>query len=841
MGKKAKVGKSRKDRFYSLAKETGFRSRAAFKLIQLNRQYEFLQKSQVIIDLCAAPGGWLQVCAENAPMSNLIIGIDLVAIPPIPGVKTFESDITSDHCRTTIKKELLKWKADCFLNDGAPNVGKNWLHDAFQQAELTLAALRLATEFLRRGGWFITKVFRSKDYDSLMWVFKQLFREVNATKPLSSRKESAEIFVVCQGFLAPEKLDPKFLDPKHVFKEIDDTQRRAIDLIHPEKKRRQRDGYPEGDYTLFHSLPVTEFFASKEFEDLLARSSEIALDSEEIKNHPLTTTEIKECLKDIKLLGKREIKNIFKWRVKVKADIEGTKESDEPSKEMEVEPEEKGEEKDEDDIEMEALDNMLLEKSQEEMRDMKKAKKKVRKAQQKQQFKINMEMLIPGDRPDMEYDENIFDITKIKSKKDLTEIEKGESNDFADIFDDSDDDVAPKKKPTKVFDKDEKRYIGIEGGGESDDDEDEIEMEEEPDFEDDDGDEMSNDETEEDSSKNETKNPLLLDMGVSKKMKMDKQSKWFQKASFAGLDDDIGDDLAFEKISSAGSLKVQKQKSDTKQKKSEKKEKIIEKKTKIDFEDDDFSGSEEDQINSESDSEIEDSDDELLGAMKKAKNMSNKATKTKTVNGIEVVPIDPSLRLDEEGLAIGAEMIKSRKRKREIIDTGYHRYMFDDDNLPDWFSKDERKHMRRPQVVTKEQIEEYKLKQKSIDAAPIKKVAEAKGRKKRKELKRLESARKKANLITENDAPDVSEKEKWQRIKHIYKKAGLLNKKKASVTYVVAKKGAGKKVRRPKGVKGKFKVVDGRLKKDVRGKMRADARKSGKKQKTGPKHRHTQR
>merc|ERR1712110_540785 len=244
-------------------------------------------------------------------------------------------------------------------------------------------------------------------------------------------------------------------------------------------------------------------------------------------------------------------------------------------------------------------------------------------------------------------------------------------------------------------------------------------------------------------------------MGVSKKMKMDKQSKWFQKASFAGLDDDIGDDLAFEKISSAGSLKVQKQKSDTKQKKSEKKEKIVEKKTKIDFEDDDFSVSEEDQINSESDSEIEDSDDELLGAMKKAKNMSNKATKTKTVNGIEVVPIDPSLRLDEEGLAIGAEMIKSRKRKREIIDTGYHRYMFDDDNLPDWFSKDERKHMRRPQVVTKEQIEEYKLKQKSIDAAPIKKVAEAKGRKKRKELKRLESARKKANLITENDAPDV--------------------------------------------------------------------------------------
>ena len=336
-------GKGRLDKWYKLAKEKGYRARAAFKLIQLNRRYSFLEKSKVVLDLCAAPGvgqppisetnllilckSWSQVAAECMAPQSIILGVDLVPIKPIPRVTTIQSDIRTDQCRSIIRAHLKNWKVDTVLHDGSPNVGIAFSQDAFSQAELVLQATKLAAELLQPGGTFVTKVFRSKDYNSLVWVFNQLFDKVEATKPPSSRSVSAEIFVVCQGFKAAQRIDPRFLDPRAVFAELHEPSHQAeARVLNPEKKKRKREGYDTTSLVQFEEASAYSFVVSNDPIAMLGSLNRLTFTQPNDGDLALatlekllcTSSEIKEYCFDLKTLGRKEFKNLLRWRLKAR-------------------------------------------------------------------------------------------------------------------------------------------------------------------------------------------------------------------------------------------------------------------------------------------------------------------------------------------------------------------------------------------------------------------------------------------------------------------------------------------------------------------------------------------
>jgi len=825
MGQKKKVGKQRRDKAYWSAKELGFRSRASFKLVQLNRKHEFLQKSRVCIDLCAAPGSWMQVAKEHMPMSSLIVGIDLVPIKPIPGCINIIGDITTDKCRTDLKKELQNWKADLVLHDGAPNVGKNWIHDAYQQSLLTLASFKLATEFLTKGGTFVTKVFRSKDYQSLMWVFSHFFRNVHATKPAASRNESAEIFVVCLGYKAPEKIDPKFLDPRSVFSEVEPIESSKKDeLINPERKKKApAEGYETGQTLLYNKAKASEFIAGDKPIHILNNCHEIVLDESRIKKHPKTTQEIVECCKDIRVLGVKELRSLKKWREILKADFEkaAEKKAKEAKKEgtdeknAETEMGDSGSEAEtEEDSDMEELDKEIATMATDEKRAERRKKKIALKEKRKTAQRIDLKMIIPGDQGPTKQEEGLFKISDLKSAKDVElAIDQAGDNVAADA--DSEDEQEPKAKFVK-FSKDKEEEVLEEDlqyskkeGSDDEGDEEGLDSDEESDhsgnedmdIEAPEANETVDDQTMEKLNK-PSDNPLLVTMEEkdAPSLKERKASMWFGKDVFQGIEDD--EELeeadvkkAIQSIKNQGgailTAKQKKAKIQAYNSDDSDDEELVSRKV-------DKNGQKEPDADESSDSSSSDEEN----ADPKESRKRKKKTKTK------------KMVLTPEELALGQEMIKSKKTRRDIMDQGWNRFMFDDKDkdLPEWFVKEEEFHMRIHPDVDPEVVQFYKNRQQDVNVKTIKKVVEAKARKKRLLSKRLNKAKKKASALIENE--DLGSREKSNEIKKMYKKAYAAVKPKET-QYVVAKKfTANARAKRPAGCKGPYKQVDPRMKKD---------------------------
>lgn len=356
-----------------------------------------------------------------------------------------QEDITTDKCKASIKNHLKTWKVDLVLNDGAPNVGGAWSKDAYSQSELSLYSLKLATSFLRAGGNFVTKVFRSQDYNALLWVFQQFFKRVEATKPQASRNESAEIFVVCLGYMAPKKIDPKLLDPKHVFEELDLNPAKRANVFAKKntksgKAERHRDGYDVGVTVLYKEISATDFArcddALQALTDynriVIGGSEEEAMEGEErIVNHPKSTPELLECIKDLRVLGKADFRSILRWRDAIREEL-GIENEKAPGVENRPKDEEE-EELDEEARTVRDLENLDKQTQGREKR----KKRKEREKRAKYQRRIDLKMVDPNDVLETPEELGLFSMRKIKTKGDLELME--DSTAAMDQMEDSDE------------------------------------------------------------------------------------------------------------------------------------------------------------------------------------------------------------------------------------------------------------------------------------------------------------------------------------------------------------------------------------------------------------------
>ncbi|KAF9161031.1 AdoMet-dependent rRNA methyltransferase spb1 [Actinomortierella ambigua] len=902
MGKmQKKTGKGRLDKYYHMAKEQGYRARSAFKLVQLNKKYNFLEKAKVLVDLCAAPGGWLQVAAKMMPVQSLIVGVDLAAIKPLPGVITFVEDITTEKCRATLRQTLKTWKVDVVLHDGAPNVGAAWVQDAFTQSELVLQSMKLATEFLNKGGTFVTKVFRSKDYNNLMWVFQQLFRKVEATKPPSSRNVSAEIFVVCRDYLAPKKIDPKFLDPKHVFSEVDTGMiSQPMDVFHPEKHKRQREGYDDGDYTLFKTADAWQFITSEEPVTLLGSVNRFKFDSDEARQllkSAETTEEIKACCEDLKVLGKKDFKSLLKWRSSYRLFV-GLDKKPEPKpaatqETVEIAPLD----------DLEAVEEHATSMAAEEARQDRIRRRQKNERVQKNVQRMQLGMIVPTDigleqiGPD---GQSLFSLQNIDEAGGLKQVRKGDLDidpeefnhemdmgddivtgeqekvttskrksksmaredidaqmvDDDDVDADSDDerDTAMMEEMDDMYEQYKERQMerdaklrakakredkgewkgfkrdGTQDSDESSDSEDDLPRQAPVDDETSDSD--SDFDAEEDSAprkviKKGSKNPLLVGLDDAEKAELKKKTAsgltkgakmFFDQDVFKGLVDDEDED----------------EDEDDDEEEDEEEEE----------EDDD---DEEDQ---QEDEDVEmDSDEEIRQMSKKRKQLKRKASEPAKGDGgesdeedIEMVPLAKDIGSDEEdemwdgesdeedsrkrkqindyslitaeAMTLAQSLINKKATKGDLIDRGFNKLAFNEkEGLPAWFLEDEDRHNKPNLPITKEAVQIIRDRMRALNARPIKKIAEAKARKKFKAAQRLVKLQKKADAI--NETEDISEKEKSTSIAKLLAKASK-KKPKKEIKLVVAKGSNKGNKGRPKGVKGRYKMVDSRMKKELR-------------------------
>ncbi len=191
--------RDQKDYYYWLAKRKGYRSRASFKLLQMNKTFKLIKEGDKVLDLGASPGGWSQVAVELG--ASLVVAVDINPMKPIEGVEFIRGDITKSETIEKIRE--ISDEFDVVMSDASPKISGIWTIDHLRSVDLALASFRIAKELLKPGGNFIVKIFQGEEIQNVFNEFKKYFRFKKFHSPKASRKKSAEIYFVGKGFKKP--------------------------------------------------------------------------------------------------------------------------------------------------------------------------------------------------------------------------------------------------------------------------------------------------------------------------------------------------------------------------------------------------------------------------------------------------------------------------------------------------------------------------------------------------------------------------------------------------------------------------------------------------------------
>ena len=189
-----------RDAYVHSAAREGYRSRASYKLLELDRRDRLLRPGLQVLELGAAPGGWSQVAAQRIGAGGKVIAVDLLPMQPIDGVVAIQGDLEHAEVQRQVEAVLGESRADLLLSDVAPNISGVALRDQAAAAELALLGLQIALKHLRTGGVAVVKGFQGEDFPAVKTAYATHFDRLRIRKPAASRAESRECYLVAHGF-----------------------------------------------------------------------------------------------------------------------------------------------------------------------------------------------------------------------------------------------------------------------------------------------------------------------------------------------------------------------------------------------------------------------------------------------------------------------------------------------------------------------------------------------------------------------------------------------------------------------------------------------------------------